>query len=67
MYYFFIILVAEFQYFKPMNYKAISVSRASYEAPELCIVPLSGDATVCQTSLGGGEIQPGTGDNWGTF
>ena len=50
-----------------MNYKAISVSRASYEAPELCIVPLSGDATVCQTSLGGGEIQPGTGDNWGTF
>ena len=30
-------------------------------------LPLNADSALCQTSLGGGEIQPGTGDNWGTF
>ena len=41
--------------------------RAPYEAPELQSFPLSSDGAVCQTSLGAGEIQPGTGENWGTF
>ena len=41
--------------------------RASYEAPEALLFPLLADGALCQTSLGAGEIQPGTGENWGTF
>ena len=41
--------------------------RAPYEAPEVLPLPISADGAVCQTSLGAGEIQPGTGENWGTF
>lgn len=41
--------------------------RAPYEAPEVLPLPISADGAFCQTSLGAGEIQPGTGENWGTF
>ena len=41
--------------------------RASYEAPEAQPLPLLTDGAVCQTSLGAGEIQPGTGENWGNL
>ncbi|MBQ3722633.1 MAG: hypothetical protein II851_02880 [Bacteroidales bacterium] len=38
----------------------------AYLAPECCVLSFEGQA-LCQTSLTGGEIQPGTGENWGTF
>lgn len=38
----------------------------AYEAPVCCVLSFEGQA-LCQTSLVGGEIQPGTGENWGTF
>ena len=38
-----------------------------YVAPEVLSFPLLADGALCQTSLGAGEIQPGTGENWGTF
>lgn len=41
--------------------------RAPYEAPEAQSYPLLADDALCQTSLGAGEIQPGTGENWGNL
>ena len=41
--------------------------RAPYEAPEALSFPLLTDDVLCQTSLGAGEIQPGTGENWGNL
>ena len=41
--------------------------RAPYEAPEALSFPLLTDDAMCQTSLGAGEIQPGTGENWGNL
>ena len=41
--------------------------RAPYEAPEVQSYPLLADDALCQTSLGAGEIQPGTGENWGNL
>ena len=38
----------------------------AYEAPSCSMFSFEGQA-LCQTSLGAGEIQPGTGENWGTF
>ena len=46
---------------------AVNLLRAPYEAPELQPFPLLPDGAICQTSLGAGEIQPGTGDNWGNL
>ena len=41
--------------------------RVPYVAPEVCSFPLLTDDALCQTSLGAGEIQPGTGENWGNL
>ena len=40
---------------------------ALYEAPEAQTFPLLADGSLCQTSLGAGEIQPGQGEDWGKF
>ena len=44
---------------------AVTTTEA-YEAPVCDVLSFEGQA-FCQTSLTGGEIQPGTGENWGTF
>lgn len=44
----------------------VSQASAAYRAPECLVLALEGQQ-LCQTSLGAGEIQPGTGDNWGTL
>ena len=41
--------------------------RVPYVAPEAQSYPLLADDALCQTSLGAGEIQPGTGENWGNL
>lgn len=38
----------------------------AYEAPSCSMFSFEGQA-LCQTSLTGGEIQPGSGENWGNF
>ena len=45
----------------------LNLLRVPYETPEVQPLPLETDGSMCQTSLGAGEIQPGTGDNWGTL
>lgn len=44
----------------------VTSAAEAYEAPVCAILSFEGQA-LCQTSLGAGEIQPGTGDNWGTL
>ncbi|MBR1575147.1 MAG: hypothetical protein IJ654_01720 [Bacteroidales bacterium] len=41
--------------------------RFPYAHPACEILTCESDASLCQTSLGSGEIEPGTGDNWGTL
>jgi hypothetical protein len=38
----------------------------AYESPVCEVLSVEGQA-FCQTSLTGGEIQPGTGENWGNL
>lgn len=49
-----------------MNHKQVQATEV-YQAPECLVLALGGGLEICQTSLGAGEIQPGTGDNWGTL
>ena len=39
----------------------------AYQAPACAVSSFEEGQALCQTSLGAGEIQPGTGENWGTF
>ena len=48
-----------------MNHKVSSASEA-YQAPESLVLALESQE-ICQTSLSGGEIQPGQGSDWGSF
>ena len=48
-----------------MNYESSQMPEV-YWTPECLVLALEG-REICQTSLSGGEIQPGTGENWGTF
>ena len=45
----------------------VNLSGELYETPCTRLVLFEADDALCQTSLSGGEIQPGTGENWGTF
>ena len=49
-----------------MTMNRVTSAAEAYEALVCCVLSFEGQA-LCQTSLVGGEIQPGTGENWGTF
>ena len=50
-----------------MKKRNVNLSGEPYEAPSTRLVFFEADDALCQTSLSGGEIQPGTGENWGNF
>ena len=39
----------------------------SYVAPACVELPFCAEAAICQTSLTGGEIEPGQGVDWGNL
>ena len=39
----------------------------AYQAPACAVLSFEEGQALCQTSLNGGEIEPGTGENWGPF
>ncbi len=51
---------------RDMTMNRVTSVTEAYEAPVCSVWSFEGQA-LCQTSLGAGEIQPGTGENWGTF
>ena len=50
-----------------MTNKQDKCSRESYSAPECNVLSFFEEKAICETSFTGGDVNPGTGMDWGTF